>query len=128
MNKDLSFGRIALTETSPVVTIAEAACEHLGSLEVAKRMIDAAAEAGADIIKFQLHIPEEMVPGSIHFWGGSMDEVLARYNLSVDDHRALLDYCGEVGIQYLCTPFCAAAADILDELGVPAFKTGSGEM
>jgi N-acetylneuraminate synthase len=39
-----------------------------------------------------------------------------------------MHYCDRVGIQYLCTPFCAKAADILDELGVPVFKTGSGEM
>jgi sialic acid synthase SpsE len=128
MSQEISFGRIQISEGSPVVTIAEAACEHLGSLEVAKRMVDAAKEAGADIIKFQLHLPEEMLPDSIRFWGGSMDEVLARYNLPIEAHRELIRYCEEMGIQYLCTPFCSAAADVLDNLGTPAFKTGSGEM
>ncbi len=128
MNQELSFGRILINERSPVVTIAEAACEHLGSLEVAKRMVEAAKEAGADIIKFQMHLPEEMIPNSIQFWGGSMDEVLARYNLTVAAHQELIRHCEEVGIQYLCTPFCAAAADVLDGLGAQAFKTGSGEM
>lgn len=128
MAQEVSFGGVVISETGPVVTIAESACEHLGSLEVAKRMVEAAKEAGADIIKFQLHLPEEMIPGSIHFWGGSMDEVLARYNLSIGAHEELMHYCKEVGIQYLCTPFCAAAADVLDGLGVHAFKTGSGEM
>ncbi len=128
MNQEIAFGRILISERSPVVTIAEAACEHLGSLEVAKRMVEAAKEAGADIIKFQLHLAEEMIPNSIRFWGGSMDEVLARYNLSVEAHRELIRYCEQVGIQYLCTPFCSAAADVLDDLGTVAFKTGSGEM
>ena len=127
-NDSFQIGAVQVGRGCRAVTIAEAACEHLGSLEVAKRMVDAAAAAGADIIKFQMHLPEEMVPGSIQFWGGSMDEVLAKYNLSVNDHRELINYCSNQGIQYLCTPFCAAAADILDEMGVPAFKTGSGEM
>ena len=128
MSQEIAFGKIRIGAGRPAVLIAEAACEHLGSLEVAKRMVDAAKEAGADIIKFQLHLPEEMIPGSIQFWGGSMDDVLAKYNLSIEDHQALIGYCKEAGIQYLCTPFCAKAADILDELGAEAFKTGSGEM
>lgn len=128
MNQIISFGHIVISDDSPVVTIAEAACEHLGSVQVAKRMVDAAKEAGADIIKFQLHLSEEMIPGSVQFWAGSMDEVLAKLNLSIEEHRELILYCEEVGIQYLCTPFCAEAADVLDELGVTAFKTGSGEM
>lgn len=125
---EIAFGRVIVGELRPVAIIAEAACEHLGSLEVAKRMVDAAKEAGADVIKFQLHLPEEMIPGSIQFWGGSMDEVIEVYNLSAEPQRTLMQYCEEVGIQYLCTPFSAKAADVLDELGIQAFKTGSGEM
>lgn len=128
MTQDIAFGRIVIGQSSPAVVIAEAACEHLGSPEVAKRMVDAAKEAGADVIKFQLHVPEEMIAGSIQFWGGSMDEVLAKYNLAVEAQAELLKYCEEVEIQYLCTPFSSRAADLLDEIGVLAFKTGSGEM
>jgi len=128
MSQEISFGPVVISETGPVVIIAEAACEHLGSLEVSKRMVDAAKGAGADVIKFQLHVPEEMIPGSIQFWGGSMDEVLTKYNLDVAAQAELLKYCQEVGIQYLCTPFSARAADLLDEIGVAAFKTGSGEL
>ncbi len=126
--REMKFGSVSISTKGPVVVIAEAACEHLGSLEVAQRMADAAKEVGADIIKYQLHLPDEMIPGSITFWGGSMDEVLAKYNLSIKDHEVLIGHCENIGIQYLCTPFCAKAADILDELGVPAFKIGSGEM
>jgi N-acetylneuraminate synthase len=50
------------------------------------------------------------------------------YNLTVDDHNTLIEYCEEIGIQYLCTPFCRYAVDVLDDLGVVAFKTGSGEL
>ncbi|MFC1516098.1 N-acetylneuraminate synthase family protein [Thermodesulfobacteriota bacterium] len=120
---------ITIGEENPAVTIAEAAVEHLGSLNVAKRMADVAKSIGADFIKYQLHLPEdEMIPNSIHFWGGSLDDVLAQYNLNISDHEALMTYCEDIGIQYLCTPFCSKAADILDELGAVAFKIGSGEM
>ena len=128
MNEGLSLGRVSIGHGRPVVVIAEAACEHLGSLEVAMRMVDTARQAGVDVIKFQLHVPEEMIPGSIRFWGGSMDDVLARYELGPEGHAALLRHCEEVGIQYLCTPFSASAVGILDGLGVAGFKTGSGEL
>jgi sialic acid synthase SpsE len=112
-----------------VTIIAEAACEHRGDFEEAKRLVRLAKEAGADIVKFQLHLPdEEMIPGSIRFWAGSMDEILSQVNLSPGAHRELMRYCEEVGIQYLCTPYCSAAADVLDTLGLQAFKLGSGEM
>jgi N-acetylneuraminate synthase len=125
---EFRLGRVVAGEGHPAVVIVEAACEHLGSAEVAHRMVDAAAAAGADVIKFQLHLHEEMLPGSIQFWGGSMDEVVDRYNLTLDEHAALMRRCDDAGIQYLCTPFSAAAADLLDSIGVAGFKTGSGEL
>ena len=129
MKKRISFGNIFISEDSPPVTIAEAAVEHLGSLKVAMRMAETARDIGADVIKYQMHLPEkEMIPDVIKFWGGSLDEILENYNLSVDDHKVLIDYCREIGIQYLCTPFCPEAVDVLNELGVEAYKTGSGEM
>ena len=58
------IGKCEISEDSGVVVIAEAAVEHLGSLNAAKRMADAAKESGADIIKYQIHLPEfEMLSG-----------------------------------------------------------------
>jgi N-acetylneuraminate synthase len=129
MTNSIRVGDVVIGDSHPVVVIAEAACEHQGDLDQAKRLVDLAQEAGADIVKFQLHLPdEEMLPESIRFWAGSMDEVLARVNLPPAAHRELMRHCERAGIQYLCTPFCAKAADVLEELGVGAFKIGSGEM
>jgi len=129
VKKHISFGNTVISEDAPPVTIAEAAVEHLGSVKVAMRMVETAKEIGADMIKFQMHLPEEeMIPDVIKFWGGSLDEVLENYNLTVNDHKNLIDYCKEIGIQYLCTPFCPEAVDVLNELGVDGYKTGSGEM
>jgi sialic acid synthase SpsE len=128
VTRELALGRAVIGDGRRAVVIAECACEHLGQMEVALEMIDAAARAGADVVKFQLHLPEEMIPGSIQFWGGSMDEVLERWNLPVEAHPALMERCEQVGVQYLCTPFSAVAAEALDRIGVAGFKTGSGEL
>ena len=74
-NKPLAIkiGKIVISEKSPTVIIAEVACEHRGSMTSAKSLIKAAKDAGADIVKFQLHVPEaEMVSGKIKFWAGSI--------------------------------------------------------
>ena len=126
---NFNLGKFTINENSNTVVIAEAAVEHLGNLNVAMRMADAAKDAGVDIIKYQMHIPSsEMLPDKIKFWGGSLDEILENYNLSIDDHENLIKYCKKIDIQYLCTPFCAHAVKVLDELGVVGFKTGSGEL
>ena len=125
----MKIGSFEVSDTAPAVIIAEVACEHQGSLDAAKRLAELAKAAVADIVKFQLHLAaDEMLPGSVRFWAGSMDEVLAKVNLPTAQHVDLIRHCEAVGIQYLCTPFCAAAADLLDDMGVVAFKTGSGEM
>lgn len=126
---NFKIGSLNVDLESPAIIIAEAAVEHLGNLHTAKRMADVALECGADVIKYQMHLPEhEMLKGRIKFWGGSLDEILENYNLSVEEHKELIQYCESIGIQYLCTPFCPEAVKILDDLGVVGFKTGSGEL
>jgi N-acetylneuraminate synthase len=129
MIKDFKFGSFNINESSYTVVIAEAAVEHLGNLNVAMRMADAAKDSGVDIIKYQMHIPDsEMLPNKIKFWGGSLDQILDDFNLTVKDHEKLIQHCEDIGIQYLCTPFCAEAVGVLNDLGVIGFKTGSGEL
>lgn len=128
--KSIKFGKFTIGEDSPVLIIAEVACEHKGSMENAKRLIKAVKEAGADIVKFQLHVPEaEMIKGAVKFWAGDMAEVLKEVNFeTAEQHKELKEYCEKIGIQYLCTPFCIEASDILSKVGVIGFKTGSGEL
>lgn len=134
MNKPepMSFGRITIGADAPVVVIAELACEHRGDMEAAKRLVRAAKEAGADIAKFQLHIPAEEMVGKhelMKFWAGSMEEILEEVNFETEEeHAELKKYCDEIGIQYMCTPFCSGASDVLERVGVDAYKTGSGEL
>lgn len=118
-------------DSKPVYIIAEACDNHMGSLDAAKEMCRQVKLAGCDCIKFQHHLPDEEmlpdVPMTSNF-DIPLYEFLKRYALTLDQHKELMDFCDEIGIQYLCTPFSLKAAQELNELGVAAFKIGSGEM
>ena len=114
-----------------ICLIAEACDNHFGSIELAKKMIDQSKKAGADVIKFQHHLPDEemlpAVPKSSNF-KMPLYEFLKKYALKIKDHEILKKYCEKKNIIYLCTPFSLKAANELNELGVDWFKIGSGEM
>jgi N-acetylneuraminate synthase len=111
--------------------IAEAAVNHGGDAAVAETMIHMARAMGADAIKFQMHVLEnEMLrdaPRSENF-DEPLYETLKKTDLGLEEHRRLKALCEQVGIDYICTPFSRAAADLLDEMGVRVFKVGSGEL
>jgi len=128
----MSFFKASNDDTSCPLLIAEACENHLGNLDAALSMIDMAKKSGCDIIKFQHHLPEkEMLPGLKMSDNFSEDlfDFLKRCSLSLDQHKLLYSYCQEVGIQYLCTPFCKEAAiDLVDNNLGDVIKIGSGEM
>ncbi len=116
---------------APLV-IAEIGINHGGDLAVAKNMVRLAAAAGCECIKHQTHfIEDEMTEEAKSIFPPNADvsiwEVMARCALSADDEIALKTYTESLGLIYLSTPFSRAAADFLNEIGVPAFKIGSGE-
>jgi N-acetylneuraminate synthase len=116
---------------APVLVVAEIGNNHDGSVRLAERLIDAAAEAGADAVKFQTHIAEaEMLPSTPtppHF-----DEpryaFTQRMELSLDDHRRLQAHAAEQGVLFFSSPFSVAAVELLEEIDVPAYKIASGEV
>lgn len=125
------IGEKNIGDNHPVYIIAEGCDNHMGDINVAKEMCLQAKLAGADCIKFQHHLPDEEmlkdVPISSNF-DIPLYEFLKLHALTLDQHKELLSYCGEIGIQYLCTPFSLKAAYELNEIGVDGFKIGSGEM
>jgi N-acetylneuraminate synthase len=121
----------------PVFVIAEAGVNHNGDLKLARALIDVAVEAGADAVKFQtfqadrLVIPEApKAEYQLRTTGDSESqfEMLRRLELSADAQCELQSYCHERGIVFLSTPFDDVAVDLLDKLGVPAFKISSGDL
>lgn len=129
MVSKVSLGKFSIGEKEPVRMIAEIADSHNGKMETAKQLILAAKESGADIVKFQLHLPDvEMIPGSIQMWDGPLYDILKNNLLTIEQHQELKEFCEQNDIMYLCTPFCATAAELLDKIGVNSFKIGSGEL
>lgn len=122
--RDIGAGHLPLV-------IAEAGINHEGDVEKAIQLIDAAAAAGAECIKFQCHIteaemvPTDMTPGRIsdeRLW-----DIIKRCELTEAEERRLKAYSESKGLLYLCTPFSREAADRLEQMGVAAYKIGSGE-
>lgn len=116
----------------PPLVIAEIGINHGGDLSVAKDMVRLAAAAGCECIKHQTHfLDDEMTDEAKAIFPPNADvsiwEVMARCALSADDEVALKDYAESLGLIYISTPFSRKAADFLYEIGVPAFKIGSGE-
>jgi len=115
----------------PPFVIAEVGINHEGDIDKALQCIDAALEAGAEVIKFQCHIaekemiPTDMTPGNIS--DEKLFDIIKRCELNEVEERQVQKYCEDKGIIYLSTPFSREAADRLYEMGVPAFKIGSGE-
>lgn len=132
----IKIGKVTIGDDVPFVVIPEACDNHHGRLAEAKELAQAAKEAGAKIIKFQLHLPDEemdrqgMAKTSAKMFGkwGDLYGFIEKNLLSIEDHAELIKYCNKIGIQYFCTPFSAKAALILKEIGGDAaYKIGSGE-
>lgn len=116
----------------PPLVIVEIGINHGGSLEVAKSMVTLAAQSGAECIKHQTHfVEDEMTEEAKTIFPPnakmSIWDVMERCALSAEDEIALKDHAESLGLMYLSTPFSRRAADFLNEIGVPAFKIGSGE-
>ena len=120
-----------------ILIIAEAGVNHNGSLERAKEMALAAKNAGADIVKYQTAVPEQVVSrfaekaeyqkqqtGSEE----SQLEMIKKIHFGFEEHRRLKAYCDEIGIRYLSTPFDLDSIDFLATLDMPVWKIPSGEI
>lgn len=121
-----------------VYIIAEAGVNHNGELQRALALVDAAAAAGADAVKFQTFNPKALVTASARQAdyqirndgdAGSQLAMLERLALTPDDHHVLMAHCATRNIQFLSSPFDSASASFLmDVLKLPRIKLGSGEL
>ncbi len=122
---------------APVFIVAEAGVNHNGDPALARRLVDVAAEAGADAVKFQTFRSEALVSRSAPKAAyqreaadrdESQAEMLARLELTLDQHAELQEHCAKRGILFFSSPFDERSADVLDTLGVRLFKLPSGEI
>jgi sialic acid synthase SpsE len=112
--------------------IPEIGINHDGDIRKAKRMVLDAHRSGAECVKFQYHVVEdEMIPEAKKVIPGNAKEsiytIMERCSLTEKENRELKRYVESFHMIYLCTPFSRAAADILESMGVCAYKIGSGE-
>ncbi|HPE80588.1 MAG TPA: N-acetylneuraminate synthase [Gammaproteobacteria bacterium] len=126
------------THNDTVYVIAEAGVNHNGDLQRALAMIDVAAEAGADAVKFQTFVPTALVSAAARKadyqqhndpQAESQLAMLERLTLDFDSHFLLLEHCEARGIDFLSSPFDAGSARfLLERLQLRRIKLGSGEL
>jgi N-acetylneuraminate synthase len=115
---------------APPLVIAEVGINHEGDINKALRMVDDAAAVGCEVVKFQCHViedemmPNDVVPGNAT---ESIWTIMDRCKLSEEEDRRVKAYVEEKGMLYMSTPFSRAAANRLRDMGVEAYKIGSGE-
>ena len=131
--KRFRIGGRDVGEGAPCFLIAEVALAHDGSLGMAHAYVDAAADAGADAVKFQTHIasaestPEEQFRVKVFPQDATRFAYWERTAFSEDQWRGLKQHAEDRGIEFLSSPFSGAAVDLLRHIGVKAWKIGSGE-
>jgi len=120
-----------------IFIIAEAGVNHNGSLELAKKLIDIASDAGADAVKFQSFKTELLVTRDAQKAdyqlkntdnGQNQFEMLKKLELNEDAHRELISHAAGKGIIFMSTPFDHESIDLLNRLGLQIFKIGSGDL
>ncbi len=133
--KSVSIGRRKIGGGFPVFVIAEAGVNHNGKLPLAKKLVDAAKNAGADAVKFQTFKAEKLAARRAPLaayqkkeGAQSQREMLRALELSENDFRELFHHAKKKNMLFLSTPFDEESADFLDSLGARAFKVGSGEL
>lgn len=122
---------------SKVFIIAEAGVNHNGNLELAKKLVDVAADAGVDAVKFQTFKAEKIVcknAAKADYQKATTDaqqsqfEMLKKLELTETMHNQLIEYCRKKDILFLSTPFDLESVDFLEQLGMEIMKIPSGEI
>ena len=117
-----------------VFFIAEIGNNHNGSVSRAIEMVDLALDAGADAVKFQMrHLDQVYRQRTLRKDGEDLSteyviDLLRRFELTIDEHRQLAEYCKARGAMYLCTPWDAQSVAVLESLAVPAYKVASADL
>ncbi|RJP55292.1 MAG: N-acetylneuraminate synthase [Anaerolineaceae bacterium] len=126
--------QFSLKRKDKCLIVAEVAQSHDGSLGMAHAFIDAIAKAGADAVKFQTHIAAaestRQEPWRVKFsrQDGSRYDYWKRMEFTPEQWQGLADHAKEKGLTFLSSPFSIEAVDLLESVGMPAWKVASGEI
>lgn len=131
----LRIGDVVVDDNAPTFVIAEIGNNHNGSIDLAMRLVDEAIAAGANCAKFQMRSMKSLYRLSVHADAAGEDlgaeytlDLLARFQLDVDQMLRVFDYCRDRGILPLCTPWDPESLEVLDRYGMRAFKVASADL
>lgn len=137
-NKNIKIGDRMIGVEYPTYFIAEIGGNFDGNMDKAKRLIDAAKEAGADCAKFQTFTAETIVSeggfskmklrGVHGSWGRTVSEVFKDVEFPLEWHQEISEYCKKVGIDFSTSPYFKEAVDLCADMKLPFIKIGSGEI
>lgn len=135
--RKIKIGNRLIGDEEPVFIIAEVGVNHNGDIGIAKKLVDIAEDAGADAVKFQVFKAEKVVIRNAEkakYQKETTDSEESQYGmikkleLTREAFKELSDYANKIGIMFLASPFDKESVDLLEEIDVPAFKVGSGEL
>lgn len=135
MSDKITIGNHAIGDGEPVYLIGEIGLNHNGDVEIAKKLMDVAAEAGAQAVKFQKRTPEIATPEHMKSmpretpWG-TMTYLEYRYRVEFgkDEYSEIAAYAKEKGLDWFASPWDEPSVDFLEEMGVPAHKVASASV
>jgi sialic acid synthase SpsE/sugar phosphate isomerase/epimerase len=132
---EIVIGDFLISDSSPAFIIAEIGINHNGDLKLAKKLIDAATQSGADCAKFQMRTLSNLYRN-----GGDPNDIsedlstqytldiLSRAQLSLEEMIEVFDYCCSKGILPLCTPWDSESLEFLESYGMKAYKIASADL
>lgn len=135
MTQKIQIGNRNIGPDAPAYVIAEAGVNHNGSIQIAKELVDIAADSGADAVKFQKRKLKHTYIGDIvedpaiaemgvEYTVSNLKDVL----LTDQQYREVAEYCDQQGIQFLCSPWDVDSVDYLESIDIPLYKVGSPDM
>ena len=134
--RDISIGSRTIGEGHPAFLVAEIGVNHQGRVDLAKALIDAAASAGADAVKFQKRSVDRMLTrlgqdapyASPHAFGRTYGEHRRALEFSADDHAALKAHAEALGLVWFASAWDEESADVLEALGTDVYKIASPDL
>lgn len=132
--RKIRIGNKMVGAHAPVLIIAEAGVNHNGDINIAMRLIDEAAKAGVDVVKFQSFKPDALILKDVEkapYQKGTTGiqenqyEMLQRLQMPIEKMKILKEYCEDKGMIFLSTPFDEESLEELDKIGVTAYKVAS---
>ena len=133
--KKVKIGKKTIGDGHPVFIIAEIGMNHNGDVELAKKMIKAASECGADAAKFQIFTAEKLVTKDARTYGNEdgrlpdyQQEMYKKHELTKEEYKQLKAYCDKLGLVFFGSVWDEDNADMLEEVGGAIFKIGAADI